>query len=294
MTRSNNLELRAPLFVPGNMPERFDKAAKSAADAVILDLEDAVAFEVKGYAREAVKGYLNSEVKKRQGNSEPLIGVRINAATSEEFNTDTELLRSCITELDFIVLPMISSPADVDALVNETTGELTTFDIPILALIESSIGILNCLDIARHPNVELLAFGSADLSSELEIEPTQEGQEFLFARSQLVLASAAARLPKPLDAPYMNVHDLDGLRRNVSSVLALGMGGKLCIHPNQVGAVIETMVPSQQDYERAQAIVQAFEESEARGQSSIRLHDGTFIDYPIAARARRRVQLYEK
>lgn len=293
MTKTK-LELRAPLFVPGDMPERFGKAMQSAADAVILDLEDAVALGAKDRARGAVKDYLHSEKERQRRDSAALIGIRVNATTTGEFDLDAELLRSCVSQIDYIVLPMVSGSEDLDILAGGVAGEAGTLDVPVLALIESSAGVLNCPNIARHPRVGILAFGSADLSNELGIETTLDGNEFLFARSQLVLASAAARLPKPLDAPHMNVRDLDGLRESMSCARKLGMGGKLCIHPEQVGAVLETTTPSRQEYERARSIAQAFEESEAKGHSSIRLEDGTFIDYPIAAKARRVMELYER
>ncbi|MCV7563637.1 citrate lyase subunit beta / citryl-CoA lyase [Micrococcus luteus] len=288
-----DLTFVAPLFVPGNVPHRFEKALHSGADAIIIDLEDAVAFSDKQRARDAVAQYFRDTPRHALDAQPPARGVRLNAAGTEEFTLDIDCLREVHGEVDFLVLPMVHGPADLDALRDALSFAAPSLQEAVVALVESSAGVLNSSAIADHRCVQRLAFGSADLSSELGIEPTPMEEEFLLARSQLVLASAAAGLAGPLDGPHLNVRDTDGLRARTRAARDLGMKGKLSIHPAQVPHVIDALAPSQEQYDQARLIVESFEASETRGMSSIRLDDGTFIDYPIAERARRIVRAYE-
>jgi citrate lyase subunit beta/citryl-CoA lyase len=131
-----------------------------------------------------------------------------------------------------------------------------------------------------------LSFGPADLSRELGITPTSDGDEFLFARSQLVLAAAAANCPPPVDGPYLDLDDDDGLIRSARQARRLGFSGKQVIHPSQIATVARAFAASAAEIDWARTVDAAFTAAEAQGVSSIRLPDGTFVDYPVAQRAR--------
>ena len=281
--------IAAPLFVPATHPERFGKALNSMADSVIIDLEDAVAVSEK----EAARDVLSREVSRLPPHRQ-LLGVRVNGAGTDEIDRDSELVDELGDRLDFVVLPEARSTDDLQRLQELLTGTSPQSSLPVLALIESSQGLLNAPSIAQFPIVKRLALGAADLSEEWEIEPSPEETEFDYARQQLVVASRAAGLRGPIDSPHMNVRDADGLKRRLLAVLRLGMKGKLCIHPKQVEPVLRNFVISTEEYRRLRELAGAFEAAESAGESSMRLQDGAFIDYPVYRRAKKQIELYEQ
>lgn len=280
----------APLFVPATRPERFVKALNSGAELVIVDLEDAVAFSEKDAAREI----LRERIPELAGQG-PL-GVRVNSARSEHLRRDVEVIGDIAESLSFVVLPDVQRADDVlllQDLLRSAGGEAAA-GIPLLALIESSAGILHAPEIARLVGVRRLALGAADLSEEWEIEPSEEEREFDIARQQLVIASRAAGLNGPLDSPHMNVGDAAGLSRRTAAVAGLGVRGKLCIHPDQVAEVQSAFVVSAAEYGRLKRLIESFEQAESRGDASVRLPDGDFVDYPVYRRAVKKVLAYER
>ena len=280
-------EITTPLFVPANRPERFEKACQSGADAIIIDLEDAVAGSEKQAAREALRRELPTLVS-----GSVLVGVRTNSTATEYFPDDTALLAELIECVDYMVLPEVHSTADLEILQQHLN--LSDDPLPVVALIESSRGLINAANIAEFPTVRRLALGAADLSNEWEIEPSPSGTEFDYARQQLVIASRAAELNGPLDTPHMNVRDTQGLALRMESVTQLGLKGKQCIHPNQVDTVRQAFLVSSEEYSRLTELVRVFKKAEGRGNASIQLEDGSFIDYPVYWRALKHVEAYEQ
>lgn len=286
----------APLFVPATRPERFAKALTSGADAVIIDLEDAVASAEKGTARQI----LREQVPGLGGADAPL-GVRVNGAATEHLTEDAALVAALADDLDFLVLPEVQGPQDVGRLqellgasTHERTAEPRAVEtLPLLALVESSAGLLNAPAVAQLPAVRRLALGAADLSEEWEIEPSPEEREFDVARQHLVIASRAAGLNGPIDSPHMNVRDAGGLSRRTAAAAGLGVKGKLCIHPSQVAAVQEAFLVSAEEHQRLQELIRVFEQAESAGDSSVRMPDGGFVDYPVYRRAVKQVAAYE-
>lgn len=279
--------LRTLLFVPGDRPDRIAKAIGSSADGVAIDLEDAVALSRKDAARTLTVGALRDV----PADGSPVICVRINAIDSGFADDDVVALESVLDRIDLIIVPM---SANADA-VRHTAELLTQAErwigargrTGIIPLIETAEGVFDARAIAAaDARVHTLAFGPADLSRELGVTPTADGDEFLFARSQLVLAAAAAHRPPPIDGPYLDLGDDAGLGRSARRARALGFSGKQVIHPGQIDTVAAAFAATAAEIDWARAVDAAFTAAEADGVSSIRLTDGTFVDYPIARRAR--------
>ena len=280
--------LRTLLFVPGDRPDRIVKAVASGADGVAIDLEDAVAAAQKDAARTSVRSALHA----LPDDGLPVLCVRINAVDSGLAEDDVAALESVLARIALVIVPMSSDPDGIRCAAEllgraERSAGVDVGRVGIVPLVETAAGILAAPAIAAsHERVHTLAFGPADLSRELGITPTADGDEFLHARSQLVLAAAAAHRPPPIDGPYLDLADADGLARSARRARALGFGGKQVIHPAQIAAVTDAFSATQAEVAWARAVDVAFTAAEAEGVSSIRLPDGTFVDYPIARRAR--------
>jgi citrate lyase subunit beta / citryl-CoA lyase len=248
---------RSYLFVPGNRPERFANALASGAGAVILDLEDAVPPEAKPAARKTVCQWLAEHPG--------AAWVRINGADTEFFADDVRALAE--VRASGAMLPKAESALELR--------------MPVIALIESAVGLWNALEIARGPQVERLAFGSVDFQLDAGIQGDDEA--LLYARSQLVLVSRIARIASPIDGVTVQIGDATRLERDVARARDLGFGAKLCIHPNQVELVERGFAPTDEELRWARAVVSAFEQAAG---NAVRL-EGKLIDLPVLERARR-------
>ncbi len=254
---------RSYLFVPGNRPERFDKACTAGADVVIVDLEDAVAPGDKASAREALRAWLSP--------AKPVF-VRINAADTSWFADDLALV--ALPGVAGIVLPKAEAAAPLSELHRRAP------DARLVPLIETAAGLWNAHAVASVPGVERVAFGSVDFQLDLGI--TGEGEELLFARSQLVLVSRVAGRAAPIDGVTVALDDPVVLAEDVARARRLGFGAKLCIHPKQVAAVNAGFMPPAAEVAWAREVVRA---ADASGDNAVRL-DGKLIDRPIIERAR--------
>jgi len=248
---------RSYLFVPGNRPERFDKACAAGADAVIVDLEDAVPPADKTAARAAVAAWLTPQ--------RPVL-VRINAAGSEWFEDDLALCAR--PGVAGIVLPKAEHEEALAALAGAGAAA-------ILPLIESGLGLWNAAALARLPRVERLVFGSIDFSLDLGIQESHE--TLLHARSQLVLASRVAGIAAPVDGVTTTFDDPARVHADTLRARALGFGGKLCIHPKQVAPVHEAFAPTAAELAWAGRVVAA---AEAAQGGAVAL-DGRMVDRPV-------------
>lgn len=248
---------RSYLFVPGNRPDRFAKACASGADAVIIDLEDAVPSAERIAARETVARWLS-----------PMhpVYVRINGAGTEWFRDDLAICRT--PGIAGIVLPKAERVEDVE-----------TIGAPVLPIIETARGFWNVAPVAHSPNVQRLLFGSIDFQVDLAING--EGEELLYFRSQLVLVSRVAGLPAPVDGITTNFDSPEPVRADTQRARRLGFGGKLCIHPKQIAPVHECFGSTAEEAAWAQRVVEA---SSKAGGGAVSL-DGEMIDRPVLARA---------
>lgn len=257
---------RSYLFVPGDRPERYAKAIASGADAVIVDLEDAVAPERKPGARDVLATALSEDL--------PAVIVRINAAGTPWFEDDLKLCRH--PAVAAVMLPKAEDIEPVCAIVEQSYKD-------VLPLIESARGIERVAAIARVPGVRRLVFGSIDLGVDLGLEtaPGGDQQELIFYRSQLVLASRLAGLDAPVDGVSTAIDDAAQLSTEAAHARRLGFGAKLCIHPKQLAAIHAVFTPSAERVHWARRVAAAFD---AAGGSAFAL-DGQMIDRPVYLRA---------
>lgn len=248
---------RTFLFVPGDRPDRFAKAVSSSADVVVLDLEDAVADEAKEGARASVAAWL----------SEGGHGVvRVNAHGTRWHEED---VAAVVGLADAVMVPKAEHP-----------GEWADTDgCPVIALVDTARGVLGADATLGHPDVIRAAFGSIDLAAEIGVDP-DDRPALAFARSQLVLASAANRLAGPVDGVTTALHDESALTGDVVAALRIGMTAKLCIHPAQVGLVHDCIRPGDEDVAWATRVL-------AVTGSGVLAVDGHMVDVPVLTRARR-------
>ncbi|AOF92300.1 CoA ester lyase [Sinorhizobium sp. RAC02] len=259
--------LIAPLFVPATRPDRFRKAADSGADAIIVDLEDAVPAGEKERARDALaNGPLN-------GLAVPIF-LRINSGTTPWH--DRDLAAAGRLPIAGIMLPKTERTSDL-ALVARSLGP----DVPVIALVETALGVANVHQIAKAPNLAQIAFGSVDFA--LDIAAAHERDSLAFARGQIVLYSRVCGLPAPLDGVTVTTGDPSALAADSAHAAAMGFGGKLAIHPAQIGPIQNAFRPSPQDVDWANRVLAA---ERAAGGVATQL-DGVMIDTPISERARR-------
>jgi citrate lyase subunit beta/citryl-CoA lyase len=279
--------LRTVLFVPGNDRRKIDKALGLGVSAVMLDLEDAVAGSEKLAARAVVCESLLAAAP-----SSTLQGVRINSLASGLADADLDALAPALPRIALITMPMVESADEIrhvagrlDAL--ESAVGASASSVALLAMAETARGVLGAREIAESsPRLRTLVFGPADLARELGVELTAEGFEHLHARSAIVLAARAAGKEGPLDGPYLELSDDQGCAVSAAWSRRLGFQGKIALHPRQIAIVAAAFAPGERELARAREIDRAFTEAEAAGVSSIKLVDGTFVDYPVAERAR--------
>lgn len=254
---------RSYLFVPGNRPDRYAKAIAAGADAVIVDLEDAVPPNDKASTRAALAAWLSPE--------HPVL-IRVNGAESQWFREDLALCNA--PGVAGVLLPKAERVEDIRVLA-EHSGAGT----PILALIETARGFWNASPLAQGPRVQRFVFGSIDFQLDLGIQGEEE--ELLYFRSQLVLVSRIAGLEPPVDGVTTAIDDAQRVRGDTLRAKRLGFGAKLCIHPRQVHVVNECFEPSAEEKSWARQIVEAAEAVHGAAVSV----DGKMVDRPVIARA---------
>lgn len=253
---------RSYLFVPADRPERIAKALASGADAVIVDLEDAVAPQAKPAARAQLQQWMAG------ADARPVI-VRINSADTGWFTDDLALCSH--PQVAAVMLPKAERAQDI--------ARAAAAGKPVLPLVETAVGIDQLRLIARAPGVQRLVFGSIDFQLDLGIDG--EGEELLFFRSQIVLASRLAQLQPPVDGVSTAIDDAALLAADSDRARRLGFGAKLCIHPRQVAAVNSAFTPSDEAVHWARRVLQA---AEGAGGAAVAL-DGKMIDKPVILRA---------
>ena len=274
---------RSFLFAPGNHARRVEKALSLDADAVILDLEDAVATAEKRTTRDAVIAALTRPRR-------PLLYVRVNSVDTEFCYGD--LAAIVRPGLDGIILPKVESAAGlatVDWLLAQLEREhgLTSSPIDLIPIIETARG-LSQIDaiLASGSRVKRIAFGAGDFTLDVNMAWSRNEAELAYARARIVIASRAAGIEAPLDTVWVDLADVEGLEASARTALGLGFQGKMCIHPNQITVVNRVFTPSDAQIAFAERVVAAFARAEAEGSAAIQL-DGKFIDYPILYRAQR-------
>jgi citrate lyase subunit beta / citryl-CoA lyase len=261
---------RSYLFAPGHNLKLLDRVFTAGADAVMLDLEDAVPPQAKDTARRMVRGVL------AQPTPVPA-WVRVNAAGTDWCAADLDAVAD---RAHGIRIPKVESGAEVAWVAQRAPGR------PIICAIESARGVLAATEIAAVPGVRHLAMGGVDLQRDLNA--TNGNLQTLYVRSHLVIASRAAGIEAPIDTVYPRLDDAVGLREQAEFARSLGFFGKSAIHPRQLPTLHEVFTPSEREVGWAREVVAAFE---AAGGAALRLPGGEFVDLPVARRARRLLEL---
>ncbi len=267
---------RSFLFAPGNHARRAEKALTLPADAVILDLEDAVAVAEKVGARAAVLAALGRPRRSRGY-------VRVNALGTEWGYGD--MVAAVAPGVDGIVIPKVESADEIKTaewLVGalERDRGLAPGGIDILPIVETAAGFTRLEAIARAgTRVRRIAFGAGDFTLDLNITWSRSEIELLPYRSAFVALSRAAGLEPPIDTVWIHLQDAAGFEQSAATARAYGFGGKMCIHPDQVPVANRMFGPDADSVAHARRVVAAFSEAEAQGLASIQL-EGKFIDYP--------------
>jgi citrate lyase subunit beta/citryl-CoA lyase len=252
------------LFVPGDRPDRFQTAVDSGADVVIVDLEDAVASKRKESA-------LGNLLRWLSAGHEAV--VRVNGVGTPWYERELESLRN--TEA-VVMIPKAQSPADL-AAAHATLGR----NRRILGLIETARGVQNADDLAAVPGVMRLALGNVDLSTELGVRPDSNAA-LSYSRSRLVVAATSAGLEPSIDGVTTDLVSSSILASDLAVTRELGFGGKLCIHPRQVGAVNSMLSPTEAELEWARRVLTS--SNHADGVSSM---NDAMVDRPVVLRAER-------
>ena len=260
---------RSFLFAPGSDERKLSRALGSGADAVVADLEDAVAPAEKAAARDLATRFM------AEADAGPVRLVRVNGVGTEWHDDDVAGVEG--SGIDGVVVP--KATADGVRAVGERV------DLPIVAIVETARGLREAFAIGSDERVAVLLLGAIDLGLDLGLEQRDDGQEILFARSSLVVDSAAARLRGPVDRVWVDVRDLEGLVRDCEVGRSLGFRGKALVHPDQVAPAHEAFAPSANELRRAREIVAAYERAVGEGRGVVAL-DGEMIDVPVVERAR--------
>ena len=286
------MPFRTMLFTPGNHPRKVEKVFDAGADAVILDLEDAVAIAEKPATRAAVVEALQARPSPRR----PLGYVRVNALSTPFAFGDFQAVVG--PWLDGIVLPKVESAAELqtaDWLLAQVEREagLAEGSIDLLPIIETAKGEQALMSIATAgTRVKRLSFGAGDYTLDVARNWSLGEGELLPVRHTFVSVSRAAGLEPPVDSVFIHLRESAAFAASCQAVQGLGFQGKLCIHPGQIETANAAFTPAADEVAYARKIVTAFDEAEAAGSASIQV-EGYFVDYPIVEKARRTLALVE-
>jgi len=260
--------VRSLLFAPGSDSRKLERALSSEADAVVADLEDSVVAAEKGRARDLLADLFASP------GDGPGRMVRVNGADTEFFVDDVGAVAGM--QLEAIVLPK-ATPESVAALGPEGP--------PVVAIVETAQGVRLAYETASSERVVALVLGAADLGAQLWLEPRDDNQELLYARSKLVVDSAAAGIRAPFDVVHLNVEDDAGLEAEALLARSLGLRGKACIHPRQVPVANRVFRPSEAEVGWARQVLAAYDDAARDGRGAL-VVEGALIDLALVQRAR--------
>ena len=262
---------RSALYIPGSKDRALDKARGLAVDAILFDLEDAVAPDEKSNARETLRDSLA-----RGGFAPRYRIVRINGLDTQWGQDDARAVAKM--DCDAILLPKVNGPSDIDALAALVP------DLPIWAMMETPLAVINAAAIAAHPRVEGFVLGTNDLAKDLNSRKAPRREPLLFAL-QACLMAAKAHGVIALDGVYNAFKDDEGLAEECEQGRDMGFDGKTLIHPAQVDITNAAFAPSEAEIDLAQRQIAAFEEAEKAGQG-VAVLDGRIVENLHVATAR--------
>jgi len=263
------MHYRSQLFVPGNRPDRFEKACQAGADLVCIDLEDAVGPSEKAKARQEVLAWLGQTQHKH-------VSLRINGLDTPDGEADVAALKQSGLTLPYIMIPKVASRSQMNDLDDDLPNALG----PFLAIIESAEGLMNCEEIFSNSRVKMGMYGAVDYAGDVDCDLSWDTH--LYARSRLVMAATAHDVLL-FDVPHIHVRDLDDCEATTRQAKALGIHARSAIHPAQIERIHAALAPSQEDIEQAERVIAA--DQAAKG--NVVLLDEKFIEAPVVKKARR-------
>lgn len=269
---------RSYLYVPGHAPDKLAKAVQRGADALIVDLEDAVPLAGKDAALDAVLAWLGEQVP----DAGPELWVRVNAG--ERRLPEVRAL-AAVPALTGLVLAKADTVEDVAAVAELSDGR------PLMPMVETATAVLDARALAAVPGVRQLQIGEVDLAGDTGLTVSAGEAELAPYRAMVVLASAAAGIAPPPGPVSREVRDLDAFAESTRRVLRRGFHGRACIHPAQVAVVHELLVPSESELAAAQEVLDLVAAAEADGTGVVLDSSGRMVDLAVVASAQRVVEL---
>ena len=283
MSSDGPARIRNPIFVPGNRRSMLEKATGFATDAIVADLEDSVPMAEKAGARVLVADMIPALSKSGQR-----VIVRVNSL--ETGLTADDIAAVVRPDVYAISVGKITSPADISEYGRLLDGAEAITGLPagrtlLIPWIETAAGVLHAYDIAQASDrVAAITFGAEDYTRDVGIRRTASGEEVRFPRSLVALAAHAAGVT-PLDTPYVNFRDPEGLNSDIAEAARLGYKGKFAIHPAQLEPIRRLFGPQPDEIEYAGRVMAAWDAASADGRGSLDL-DGAMVDVPVVERAR--------
>ena len=289
---------RSWMFVPGDRQRMIDKALALNVDAIMMDIEDGVAPMEKENARLQIGASLDTvadRLKREPNYRTPARYVRTNVVGSERFIDD---IKAVVRHgLEGLVVPKIESVAQIRAVEDELGRAEVAHHIPggsvrLLVAIETPIGLFNAYHIASSSvRIIGLMFGAEDFTREMNLPVRREAEavDMVYARSHLATAAAAAHV-QAVDGVWVDLNDVEGMRRFARQARRLGMSGISIIHPSQIDEANAAFTPSAEDVAYAKEVLKAFDQARAEGLGAIAFR-GQLLDFPIVDRARQTVAL---
>ncbi|GLC29768.1 HpcH/HpaI aldolase/citrate lyase family protein [Clostridium omnivorum] len=278
---------RTMLFMPGNNPGMLQNAAILGADSIILDLEDAVSLTEKDSARVLVR-----EAIKNVDYSNVEVVVRVNPLDTEFGKEDVNVISR--VKPDTLMVPKADEEEIkiVDEMLNAIEKEegFEAGSIKIIPLVETAYGLENVYNIIKaSKRVVGILLGGEDLTADLGIKRTKEGQEIFYARNKVATACKALRVDA-IDTPFTDTNDYEGLKADTARAKSLGMTGKSSINPRQIDTIHSVFAPTEPEIKHALRVLDAMEEAKKEGKGVFSL-DGKMVDAPIINRAITTVEL---
>ncbi len=285
-TRISAAPCRSYLFAPGNSEKLLVRVFDAGADAIVLDLEDAVPESEKERARRMVSAAIGDHAKAGEKGG-PQVWVRINGRRERWREDVNAVVRS---GLFGVRLPKAARFEEVVALDQtltdaEARNDLAPRSVCVALTIESALGVVAARSLAGAPRVRHLCFGATDLARDLGVEPGPDEIELLLAKQELVIASRAAGIDPPVASVHTDLMDAPGLKRTTLLSRRLGFFGRSCIHPKQLETVHEIFAPDAEAGDRALLVLAAWKEALSRGSAATTTSDGRFVDRAVARRA---------
>ena len=273
---------RSFIFTPGLNPDMFPKAIASGADMVCIELEDGIAIKDKDEARKnTIEALKTLEVK-----SGVELVVRVNCQRTKFGLLDLEAFISSKLKVKAIMLPKVKTPDEIKFIDDLLTDCNLNTDLHVI--METNEALQNIYDIAHSSKrIVALYFGGVDMAAELRVPNSYEN--LLYARSKLVHAGASVGIDV-IDVPYLDLEDMDGMKKEAELVRDLGFTGKGSIHPKQINVLNEIFTPSKEEISKAKKIVDQFSESD----TGLVVIDGKLIEKPVLREMQRKILIADK